>query len=106
MSSADLPLTEHLRHMQKMSNAHLVHAAMPTIISVVDKLPLTDGIKASGLEIDGKPASVTLENRLVLALVKAVSANVDDACVRLISESPVILPVDERDVDQPPLKAT
>ena len=85
------------RHAQQMSNAHLVHAAMPTILAMVEALPLTDGVQARGVEVAGKPAELTIDNAIVSALVKSVLAVLDDVCLRLLRESPSTPSLEDRE---------
>lgn len=85
MSETKAPDWQHLQH---LSNAHLVHAAMPTIVASVEALAEGEGMQISGLIVDGRDANLTLENKVIVALVKHILGAVDGVCVALLSDAP------------------
>lgn len=86
----DEPQREVWRHAQHMSNAHLVRAAMPTILAAVETMAAGEGIRATGIEINGRDASVTLDGKIAVGLVKHMLKAVDDACAALLSDAPAL----------------
>lgn len=76
----------------RLSNAHLVHAMMPTVLSMLNTWENRDGIKVSGVEINGKEASFTIDGKIVVALAKELLTEIDAACVSCLAEAPSVVP--------------
>ncbi len=77
-------------HLSKMSNAHLVHAVMPTLLAMIEAWPIREGVRVSGVEINGKDAAITIDGKIVGGLVKKFLSEIDEACVKCLSEAPSI----------------
>ena len=76
------------RDIARMSNAHLVHAVMPTILAMIEAWPIRDGVEVSGIEIDGRDAKATIDGKIVIALTKRFLAELDAICVSSLGELP------------------